>query len=55
MEDFSYNQQLVDGGRAETYNRDVMYHNFLLNFIKKNIYSVFLVVAFGIISSASQC
>ena len=37
MEDFLYNQQLVDEGRAETYNRDVMYHNFLLNFIK-NIY-----------------
>jgi hypothetical protein len=55
MEDFSYNQQLVDGGRAETYNRDVMYHDSPPNFIKKYIHRVFLVVAFGIISSASQC
>ena len=53
MEDLSYNQQLVDGRRAETYNRDVMYHNFLLNYIKIYIYLVFLVVAPGIISSAS--
>jgi len=43
MEDFSQNQQPVDGGRAETYNCDVMYHDFLLNFLKKNIFSVSVV------------
>ena len=39
-----YNQQLVNGRRAETYRHGVIYHDFLLNFLKYTL--VFLVVAF---------
>jgi hypothetical protein len=36
------------------YSYGVMYHDFLPNFFKKNMFSVFVVVAMGSISSASQ-
>ena len=49
---FSYNQQLVNGRRAKIYRYDVIYHDFLLNFLKYIL--VFLVVAFYNILSASQ-
>ena len=38
---FLYNQQLVNGGRVETYSYDVIYRDLLLNFLKKIYRGVF--------------
>ena len=35
MENFPIYSELVDGGRAETYSHNVIYHDFLTNFLKK--------------------
>jgi hypothetical protein len=38
---FLYNQQLVNGGRVETYSYDVIYRDLLLSFLKKKYRGVF--------------
>ena len=46
-------EQLVDGGRIGTYSHDIMYHDFLPNFLKEK-FSVSLVVALGSVLSTLQ-
>ena len=51
---FLYNWQLVNRGRIGIYSYDVTYITTSCPTFSKNIFNVFVVVAFGSISSASQ-